>query len=39
MSGADRARLREPFDQAAEFDDRARPGYPPGLFDEFAWRG
>src|SRR6266511_3714255 len=36
MTGADPARLRETFNQAAELYDRARPGYPPALFDELA---
>jgi hypothetical protein len=39
MSGADRVRLRETFNQAAELDDRARLGYPLGLFEELARRG
>lgn len=36
MAGADHARLRETFNQAAELYDRARPGYPLALFDELA---
>jgi protein-L-isoaspartate O-methyltransferase len=36
MPGTDRERLRATFDQAAELYDRARPGYPPALFDDLA---
>ena len=36
MTQADRERLRSMFDQAAELYDRARPGYPPALFDDLA---
>jgi SAM-dependent methyltransferase len=36
MAQADRERLRSTFDQAAELYDRARPGYPPALFDDLA---
>jgi SAM-dependent methyltransferase len=36
MSGTDRERLRATFDQAAELYARARPGYPPALFDDMA---
>jgi SAM-dependent methyltransferase len=32
----DRERLRSMFDQAAELYDRARPGYPPAMFDDLA---
>jgi len=32
----DRGRLRATFDQAAELYDRARPRYPPALFDDLA---
>ena len=39
MSGADRVRLREPFNQAAERYERTRPGYPPGLFAGLARPG
>ena len=35
-AGADHRRLRGIFDQAAELYDRARPGYPPALFDQLA---
>ncbi|MEU5363921.1 class I SAM-dependent methyltransferase [Streptomyces sp. NPDC005925] len=31
-----RARLSRTFDEDAELYDRARPGYPPGLFDDLA---
>ena len=31
-----RERLRATFDQAAGLYDRARPGYPPALFDDLA---
>ncbi len=34
MADDDRARLRETFDEAAERYDRARPGYPPVVFDD-----
>jgi SAM-dependent methyltransferase len=33
---ADTARLRAVFDEDAELYDRARPGYPPQLFDDLA---
>ncbi|WP_079189750.1 class I SAM-dependent methyltransferase [Actinacidiphila paucisporea] len=33
---AHRARLSRVFDEDAELYDRARPGYPPGLFDDLA---
>jgi SAM-dependent methyltransferase len=33
---AERELLRQTFDQAAELYDRARPGYPPQLFDDLA---
>jgi SAM-dependent methyltransferase len=36
MAEADRTRLRATFDEAAERYDRARPGYPPVVFDELA---
>jgi ubiquinone/menaquinone biosynthesis C-methylase UbiE len=36
MTQEDRERLRATFDQAAELYDRARPGYPPALFDDLA---
>jgi SAM-dependent methyltransferase len=36
MSGNRNARLRETFDEAAELYDRARPGYPPAVFDDLA---
>ncbi len=36
MSGAEREQLRATFDEAAELYDRARPGYPPALYDELA---
>jgi SAM-dependent methyltransferase len=36
MADADRARLRATFDEAAERYDRARPGYPPAVFDDLA---
>jgi ubiquinone/menaquinone biosynthesis C-methylase UbiE len=32
----DRVRLRSTFDSVAELYDRARPGYPPALFDDLA---
>jgi len=32
----DRTRLRTTFDEVAELYDRARPGYPPGLFDDLV---
>jgi SAM-dependent methyltransferase len=32
----DRTRLRATFDEAAERYDRARPGYPPAVFDDLA---
>ncbi|MFI9272051.1 class I SAM-dependent methyltransferase [Kitasatospora sp. NPDC052896] len=31
-----RVRLRRTFDEDAELYDRARPGYPPGLYDDLA---
>jgi SAM-dependent methyltransferase len=34
MTQDNRERLRSMFDQAAELYDRARPGYPPALFDD-----
>jgi len=36
MTQGDRERLRSTFDQAAELYDRARPRYPPALFDDLA---
>jgi SAM-dependent methyltransferase len=33
---ADAGRLRRTFDEAAELYDRARPGYPPAVFDDLA---
>jgi len=36
MARGDRERLRSNFDQAAELYDRARPRYPPALFDDLA---
>lgn len=36
MAGAERERLRSTFDEAAEVYDRARPGYPAGLFQELG---
>jgi SAM-dependent methyltransferase len=36
MAGTDRTQLRETFDQVADLYDRARPGYPPVLFDMLA---
>ena len=36
MVQRDRGRLRSTFDQAAELYDRARPRYPPALFDDLA---
>ena len=36
MTQEERERLRATFDEAAELYDRARPGYPPGLFDDLA---
>jgi SAM-dependent methyltransferase len=36
MPGTDRERRRATFDQVAELYDRARPGYPPALFDDLA---
>jgi protein-L-isoaspartate O-methyltransferase len=38
MPPTDRQRLRAAFNQAAELYDRARPGYPPALFDDLAER-
>ncbi|WUH99669.1 class I SAM-dependent methyltransferase [Spirillospora sp. NBC_00431] len=34
MAEPDRKRLRETFTEAAELYDRARPGYPPKMFDD-----
>jgi SAM-dependent methyltransferase len=36
MTQGDRERLRSTFDQAAELYDRARPRYPPALFEDLA---
>jgi SAM-dependent methyltransferase len=36
MTEPDRERLRQTFDEAAELYDRARPSYPPELFDDLA---
>ena len=36
MPPTDRQRLRATFNQAADLYDRARPGYPPALFDDLA---
>lgn len=36
MAEADRTRLRATFDEVAERYDRARPGYPPAVFDDLA---
>src|SRR5919108_4449878 len=36
MPATDRERRRATFDEAAELYDRARPGYPPALFDDLA---
>jgi SAM-dependent methyltransferase len=36
MPSTDRERLRAAFNQVAELYDRARPGYPPALFDALA---
>jgi len=36
MGDCDRRRLRTTFTEDAELYDRARPGYPPELFDELA---
>jgi SAM-dependent methyltransferase len=36
VANPDRARLRATFDEDAERYDRARPGYPPLLFDDLA---
>jgi len=36
MASLDRERLRATFDEAAELYDRARPGYPPALFEDLA---
>jgi SAM-dependent methyltransferase len=36
MTNGDRERLRSTFDQAAELYDRARPRYPPALFEDLA---
>ncbi len=36
MTGSDRERLRATFTEDAELYDRARPGYPPRMFDDLA---
>jgi hypothetical protein len=36
LTQEERERLRATFDQAAELYDRARPRYPPALFDDLA---
>ncbi|WP_327654811.1 class I SAM-dependent methyltransferase [Streptomyces sp. NBC_00483] len=36
MTDTDRERLRDTFNQDAELYDRARPGYPPRMFDDLA---
>lgn len=36
MAGSDPEHLRSTFDSAAELYDRARPAYPPELFDDLA---
>ncbi|MFE6889385.1 class I SAM-dependent methyltransferase [Streptomyces sp. NPDC057694] len=36
MTDTDRERLRRTFTEAAETYDRARPGYPPQLYDDLA---
>jgi SAM-dependent methyltransferase len=36
VSGAEAARLRVTFDEDAERYNRARPGYPPAVFDDLA---
>ena len=36
MDAPDRLELRQTFNQAAERYDRARPTYPPALFDDLA---
>jgi SAM-dependent methyltransferase len=36
MPPTDRERLRATFNQAADLYDRARPGYPPALFEDLA---
>jgi SAM-dependent methyltransferase len=36
MPASDREHLRAIFDEAAELYDRARPGYPPQLFEDLA---
>lgn len=36
MTGSDRERLRETFNEAAELYNRVRPGYPPALFSDLA---
>jgi SAM-dependent methyltransferase len=36
MASTDHERLRATFNQAADLYDRARPGYPPALFDDLA---
>ncbi|WP_256789153.1 trans-aconitate 2-methyltransferase [Frankia sp. AvcI1] len=36
MTGSDRERLRATFTEDAELYDRARPGYPPEMFDDLA---
>jgi hypothetical protein len=35
-TGPDPEQLRATFDEAAELYDRARPGYPPAVFDDLA---
>jgi SAM-dependent methyltransferase len=39
VAGPDRERLRSTFDEAAELYDRARPGYPPEVFEELGALG
>ena len=36
MTREHRERRRATFDQAADLYDRARPGYPPALFEDLA---
>lgn len=36
VTDTDRERLRDTFNQDAELYDRARPGYPPRMFDDLA---
>lgn len=36
MASTDHERLRATFNQAADLYDRARPRYPPALFDDLA---